>query len=301
MFNVDRLRVAGAGLVCLLITPFASAEPGSRGHVSLEYQFVEQKSFYLSDGDTKVDLGKITAHTVQLDVAYNLNERWTVSVGVPWVMKKYDGPLDIHNHQLLDFPRDRKNRDDGSYYRKFGNYEIGAFRHFQYRDYSITPLVLLEIPSNPYTYFALSAPGDGLKKMSLGLQVSAPIGLSNFYTRGEYMYTFVEEAPGSVNVDHHRFQGELGYFVNPRWSLRAFALGRVGNGLDFPEDYPNFTDEVWYEHDKTMSHEFVNLGLGLTCQLNSKYSVSTWTQRMVWGRNSNTNDTALYVQVGFSF
>lgn len=299
--QLRRGALSGA-FACALFGATTVHAEGDRGYFSIEYQHVVQESFYFSDGDTKLDFGgDLVARTLQFDLYYNLNDRWSVSLGVPVVSKRYEGPI-AHNPLTLDNPRpDNKFLDNGEWQTSIANIELGLYRHFQYRDMTITPFVLLEIPSHPYEFFGLAAPGDGLEKGTLGLQLATPIGLSNFYTRMEYSYTFVEEAPGSVNVDHHRFQTELGYFFSPRFTGRVFALGRVGNGLNFPEDYPSLTDEVFYYHDQTMSHEFVNVGAGVEYQVNERYSVSTWMQEIVWGRNTNTNDLALYFQIGFSF
>ena len=296
IFNLS----VGALLAAALL-PLAQAAEGGRNYLSIEMQYVEQKNYRDSSGK-KISLGgTLVARTIQFDWYHDINDQWTVSLGVPWVSKKYSGPI-AHDPLALDTPRpNREFYDDGEYHNAFANIEAGVYRHFSYRDIHLSPFILLEIPSHNYDIFGLAAPGDGLKKLGVGLQAGSPIGFTNFYLRGEYMYMFAETAPGGVNVDHHRFQAEVGYFFNEQWTARVFALGRIGNGLDFPEDYPSLTDDIFYYHDQTMSHEFVNVGVGVEYRINSKYSLSSWTQQLIDGKNSNTTEQALYLQLGISF
>jgi len=297
------MHLAGfVGLLCLFLPGLVNAaEGGNRGYISLEAQYVTQKGFVFGDGKTEIDLGKLTARTLQFDLHYNLTDRWSVSLSLPFVSKKYKGPF-AHDPLLLDNPRpDNEFLDDGSYQNNFANFEFGVYRRLQYRDFDFTPFAILVVPSHNYETFGLAAADEGLIMLRFGLQISAPIGLSNFYTRGEYAYVITEDTPGNVNINHQRLQAELGYFLSPRWTARLFAVGRIGNGFDFPDDYPSLTDERWYNHDQTMSHEFINLGIGLEYRVSERYSVSSWTQEMVWGRNSNTTADAFYLQLAYAF
>lgn len=283
------------------LTIGAPAAVAEKGYLSVQYQYVEQEGFIFGDGETEIDLGKLVAQTLQFDLLYHLNDQWSVELGVPVVRKRYNGPV-RHDPLALDNPRPGNEfLDDGSWQTNIANIELGLTRHFSYRDISISPFVRLEIPSHNYETFGLAAAGDGLHKLMLGTGVSAPIGLSNFYLRGEYLYTFSERGGEGINVNHHRFQAELGYFFNAQWAGRIFAVGRIGNGLDFPEDFPSLTDERWYQHDQTMSHEFVNLGVGLSYQLSARRNISFWTQELIEGRNTNTTDAAYYLQFGYAF
>ncbi|MEM1229127.1 MAG: hypothetical protein AAGI15_01215 [Pseudomonadota bacterium] len=296
-----RVRVVVSMLGICLSLILAGSARAEGGYLSVQYQYVEQEGFIFGDGETEVDLGRLIAQTLQFDLLYHLNDRWSVEVGLPIVRKRYNGPI-RHDPLLLDNPRpDNEFLDDGSWQTNVANIELGLSRHFQYRDITISPFLRFEVPSHNYEVYGLAAAGDGLKKVMLGTGISAPIGLSNFYLRGEWGYTFSERGGDGINVNHHRFQAELGYFLNRRWTARVFALGRIGNGLDFPEDYPSLTDEIWYRHDQTMSHEFINVGVGFDYQVSARYNVSFWTQELVEGRNTNTTDAAYYLQVGYAF
>lgn len=64
-------------------------------------------------------------------------------------------------------------------------------------------------------------------------------------------------------------------------SGRIFFLLKDGNGLDFPDDFPTpRTDERWYQHDRMVKHNYMNVGVGLDRGINEKYSLSSATMAL---------------------
>lgn len=260
-----------------------AADSGSRaghGHMSLSFQSISVDGFESAIGE--IPIGKIDTRTLVVDVEYNLTDRITIIAGIPYVRKRYRGPFQ-HNPLLLDPPRPSiPNVDQGDWNSDFQDFHLG----FRYRAKDgpivIEPYVFLGVPSNEYPFFANAAVGTHQGRLDVGSGFTWFPGLSNAYYRADVAYVFVEQILG-VNVNHWRISGEIGYQINSRWTGRVFTQLKKGKGLVFPNDFPTpRTDELWYQHDRLVKHNYMNSGIGVDWTINSDYHLSVNVMTQVW-------------------
>ena len=129
-------------------------------------------------------------------------------------------------------------------------------------------------------------------------------GLSNAYYRADIGYVFVEETLG-VSVNYWNIRAEAGYQFGPRFTGRLFGLLKKGSGLSVPDDFPGFpgqlTDELWYQHDRLLKHNYLNIGIGLDWALNDQYSLSGNYREMSWADQVNILEYALTLSLTRTF
>jgi len=97
---------------------------------------------------------------------------------------------------------------------------------------------------------------------------------------------------------------EAGYFFSQRLSGRAFVMYRDGRGLNFPVDFPppaERTDEMWYQHDRLVKHNFTNVGLGADLRLNDRYRLSTSVLTMLRATQIHDVEYAISLTLSRSF
>ncbi len=78
----------------LFVAPCLAEESGSRkghGHMSVSYQYISVDGFESSIG--KLPIGTVDTHSINFDIEYNVTERLTLAFGIPYVIKRYKGPV----------------------------------------------------------------------------------------------------------------------------------------------------------------------------------------------------------------
>jgi hypothetical protein len=292
--------IGGLSLLIFHASP-GSAEENRQGHghASVGYQYISVDGFESSIGT--LDVGTTDTHAFVFDLEYNVTDRLALNVGLPLVMKRYQGPLP-HRVSGLDPPNDTAPFiDDGRYHTRWQDFHFGARYLAKSGSLQIEPYVGLEIPSNEYPFYALAAVGQNVNKLEIGTSFTYVPPISDAFFRLVIGHVFVEETLG-VNIDHWRVRGGAGYFFAPRLSGRAFFLLKEGNGLIFPDDFPPpRTDEHWYQHDRMVRHNYMNIGVGLDYAFNEKYAVSLSVMTMAWAEQILVMKYATNVSVIRSF
>ena len=294
------------GSLLLLTSNVNAAEVDPRKGGSqfvLSYQFNTTDGFESDIGE--LPIGSIDTHVLNFELQYALTDRLTVIAGVPYVRKRYNnGPLP-HDPLLLDPPRPYiENVDLGGWNSGFQDINIGAKYRVREGTFFVEPFVYLGTPSHEYPFFGNAAIGQQLTRLQVGSSFMWYPGLSNAYYRANIGYVFVEETLG-VSVNYWNILAEAGYQFGPRISGRLFGLLKKGSGLSVPTDYPGFpdqlTDELWYQHDRMLKHNYLNIGIGLDWSLNDRYSVSANYMTMVWADQVNILKYALTLSVARAF
>ncbi|TXS93012.1 transporter [Parahaliea maris] len=247
--------------------------------MSIGYQYIHIDGYEATFG--KLDLGTTDTHILNFDVSFAVTDRWSVSLGIPLVRKRYHGPLP-HDPDSIIPPADQENIDDGKFRTDFQDFHLGVnYRAWENANFSFSPFISYGTPSHDYPFFGNAAIGQNLWKLELGFDLVYVPTFSYWYFRFAPSYEFVEETLG-VNINNVRVNAAAGYFVTDRVSLNAFVLAKQGKGLDFPEDFPPpRNDEFWFNHDRMARHNYVNLGLGLEWQVDPMYHVSLSWMTMV--------------------
>ena len=252
----------------------ASAEVGAKGsgYFAATYQFIHTDGFQASTGE--LPAGTTDTHVLNLDFGYHLTDKWFATLGIPLIRKRYQGGSP-HDPSQLDPPRDSEFIDDGSYHTNFQDWYLKlSYLAWNDRSWRIEPFAALGVPSNDYPFFAASAVGQNLTEFEIGADVNYTPAISDAWYRVELAYVFVEKTLG-VSVNHWLVNAEAGYFFSPRWSGRLFMLLKKGDGLDFPDDFPPpRTGEQWYQHDRLVKHNYLNVGAGINWFINERYSLN---------------------------
>jgi hypothetical protein len=297
---------AAIGSLQLVTSDVNAAEIEPRkgsGQFVLTYQFNTTDGFESSIGD--LPIGSIDTHVLNFELEYALTDRLTVIAGLPYVRKRYnDGPLP-HDPLLLDPPRPYiENVDQGDWNSGFQDINFGAKYLVREGTFSIEPFVYVGIPSQEYPFYGNAAIGQQLTRVQVGSSFMWSPGLSNAYYRADVGYVFVEETLG-VSVNYWNIRLEAGYQFAPRISGRLFGLLKKGSGLSVPDDFPGFpgqlTDELWYQHDRTLKHNYMNIGVGLDWLLNDHYSLSANYMTMVWADQVNILEYAFTLSLARAF
>jgi hypothetical protein len=294
------------GLFLLATSTVNASELESRkgsGQVVLTYQYNFTDGFESDIGE--LPIGSIDTHVLSLDLEYALTDRLTIVAGIPYVRKRYnDGPLP-HDPLLLVPPRPEiENVDHGGWNSDFQDFNIGVRYRAREGAFSFAPFAFLGIPSHEYPFYGNAAVGQQLKRLQVGSTLMWYPGLSNAYYRADIGYAFVEKTLG-VSVNYWNIRAEAGYQFGPRFTGRLFGLLKKGSGTSVPTDYPGFpgqlTDELWYQHDRMLKHNYLNIGIGLDWALNDQYSLSSNYMEMVWKDQVNILDFAFSLSLVRAF
>ena len=277
-----RVRVPAALLwlsLTVVATTDLAADDGGRaghGHISVGYQFQTADSLQATIGE--IDIGPVETHSAFVEIEYNLTDRLSVAASLPYVMRRYRGPLE-HDPLLLDPPRpDIENVDQGGWNSGIQDIHLGVrYRWYESPTFSVEPHLSVGIPSHDYPFFGNAAIGQRQDRLEIGAAFRYSPGLSDAYYGLDISHAFVEQVLG-VSIDHWRINAEVGYIFTPRLSGRLFALVKEGDGLDFPDDFPApRNDERWFQHDRLVKHNFVNVGAGLSWAFARDYQLgATW-------------------------
>lgn len=260
------------------------------GSVSLTFQMIEVSNFNNSVQD--VDIGSVSTRSAYLELEYALAERWLLTVGVPYVKKRYDGPAKHDPLKLVPPRPDVAFLDDGRYHSSLQDFVIGMRYLLDTEPLLLQPFVVAYVPTHDYPHFAQAAVGQNLWRFEVGLEATHYLPFSDWYYRLAGSYTFVEETLG-INVNHFRLHGELGYFLKPEFSLNIFFHGKDGRGDDATTFPPSKRfDERWYQHDRTARHAYLNVGLGGDWLFSDKYQLTASAFTSVWGETVHLVDWA---------
>jgi len=220
----------------------------------------------------KLDIGTTDTQSLNFEVLFRLNNHWSVSAGLPLMMRRYNGPA-AHHPDDLDHPLDTEFVDDGEYHADFQDFHLQVNYLALSGALSVEPFITIGIPSHDYTYLGHAAVGQNLKRAGFGATFSYLPLLDDYYLSFSPSYVFVEETLGT-SIDHWLVHLEAGYLLNERWAIRAFGILKEGHGKDFPSDFPPpRTDEWWSQHDRMLRNNYINLGVGVDWFINNEYAL----------------------------
>jgi len=260
------------------------------GSVFLDYQYIDVRKF--QNGVNEVPIGEVQTQSLYLQVDYVVSERLRLELGIPYIKKRASG-APTHNPATLDPPHPEVSFiDDGKYRGKFQDFYFGANYLWINNPVRLEPFFHVFIPSHDYQFFANSAVGQDLWRVEFGLELTHFLPFSDWYYRAGVGYNIMEQTVG-VNVNHFRFNAELGYFFTPNFSLNVFGIARKGNG-NSAQAFPPWkrTDEAWFQHDRTTRHGSANVGVGADWFFHDNLELSANAFTTVWGDSVHWVDFA---------
>lgn len=250
-------------LLCGFLAPAFAQDgrgPRTRGAYSLVYEYIREGKVRLNGGDAEI--GTSDTQVLLFDVDLSINDKWSFFGSIPFVTKRYNGDSPHVPETIDDHHVDEPFIDDGAYHSDFQDLVFGFRYALPMTRVQVEPYIGAGIPTNDYPIFAHAAVGQNLQRLDVGAVITYIPPFSNFYYSFTLTKAFVEQI-ADVNVDHWRFDGEIGYLINPRWTVRGYFLGRTGNGLEFPDDFPPPRNDLhWYEHEGVLAREYLVVGFG---------------------------------------
>ena len=289
-------------VMCLATSTSAQADAGD-GSLRLEYQYIRTGNFDSSVGE--IDIGNTDAHVVMLSGSYAFTDRLTAYASIPWIKKRHTGALP-HN-PTTDFqsfePQDLTLVDDGSYHSDWQDLYIGIQYLARDERLKLSPFIGYGQPSNDYPFYGHAAVGRNLWHLPVGVAWSFEPYFEKWYLGGSVAYVFTEKTLG-VDVSHWLANVNLGYYVTPRFAPRLFVSAKYGSkGLDWPDDFDlgNLDSVDFYNHDRTIKHNWVNAGIGFDFILNDKYQLTGSWFTMVDPDQVNIVDRAWTLAITRSF
>jgi hypothetical protein len=322
---VTALAIAAAGTTWAdsipQVEPGApSATPASddfqetgRGHgsISVAYLNTYVNGFHI-DNSTELPL-VFHSQGIALDFEYFVADTWSLHVGLPYIDNRYNGvphcpttaPPQCANVPALN-PQHPESafHDDNQYHGAWQDWTLGTAWHTHINDYFIVPSLTAIVPSHDYPFFTNAAVGQRLKQLMLATTLAHQFAFTNFYYKVGYAYVISEHVLG-IDTGYQRFDGELGWFVNEKFSVRGFLTGRIGNGISAAELSPTLTagatNAYWYHHDQIARHNYRGIGVGFDYALSGRYTFSAGVQHAIYGNTVYDFKYALETRLTRSF
>jgi len=261
-----------------------AAEYEPRGVASVALQHLHTDGLEGTDG--KYDVGNTDTQSLLFAVEYYVTERWTLAASLPLIRKRYQGPVPHQPTSIVPPKSENLFIDTGNYHTEWQDVHLGVeYLAIRTPSLLVQPFVDYGFPSNDYPYFAGSAVGQNLSGVGFGVNLTYLPQLSDYYVRLAPQYVLMQKTRHQ-SINDWLIDAEVGYFVGPRWTLRAFARWKTGMGLDFPDDYPPpRNDEYWYEHDRMVRHNSADVGIGVDWNASPRTTVSLSALTSVWNED----------------
>lgn len=293
-----------ANIIAIVATLFCGAclgqawvPPKGEGEFSITYQNAYTADHLWGDG-SRADLGKVRLLGMTQAVDFGLTDKLAVTAALPVFSGKYTGDAP---HALPI--------DDGHYH---GGVQDLAFTvRYQTTEKPVvfTPFMGFSVPTWSYQHFAHSAIGTSMWTVGLGLNVGRRLDpvLPNGYFQARYTYVITEKIQAgamAVRPNKSRMDGELGYFVSPRFSVHANANALITHSpLDSPQDIgePVITNPLFFHHDQIEATRYFNFGGGVNVSATKSLDVFATVARTVWGENMHKLSLGLAVGMSWSF
>ena len=284
--------------VAAAVTPapaFAQAwlAPRGEGSFSLGYMNMWVNEHVFDDG-VPFDGGRIDTQAVNLNLGYAVTDRFSLSVGLPFVASRYRGDQPHARNGVVTL-------DNGSYHGTFQDFRFEARYMATTGSLVVTPFVGVGLPSHGYEYFAHTAPGKDIKEFQGGVSIGRRLDpvLADAYFQARYAYAIPERVLG---ISHNRsnFDVELGYFVTPALTLRALSFVQVSHG-GFHELYDIVTPEDFEHHDQLARTNFFELGFSAAYALTRSLDGYVSWLKTISARNTHMIAGALSVGISVNF
>ncbi len=285
----------------------------SAGHGSISVAFFDTaiNGFWLRS-DLKLPLGSVHMLGTGLDASYNLSSAWTVYGGIRYFTGRAQTPEMFINcpsttaaPQCANYPPQNPQHpsapflDDGKYHGAWQDWNFGVAYHANIGNYYITPAATAYIPTHDYPTFGNAVVGQDLRQLLLAVTLSHQFDFTNFYYKLGYGYAISQHVLG-IDTGYQRFDGELGWFVNDKFSVRSFVTGRAGFGARAGLGPPSF-DDFWYERQRFTQHDYRAYGLGFDYGLGDRYTAAFNIQHEFWGDSVYDFKYALEARLTRSF
>jgi hypothetical protein len=278
----------------------AFVPPAGEGNLTISYQNMFAQGHWDLNGDRMIGdscCDPSQGHAIVLEAELGLSSRLAVNVSIPYIRSKYEG---THPH-LIGGVGEVQEWDNGLYHGTFQDFRIAVRYNIARRPFVITPLAEVIVPSHHYPNLAHAAVGKDLRAYVAGVAaggfLDAFLPRLFFHTQVSFARVQGAEDVAGVRPNRSRVEGELGYFITPRLSVRALESYQVTyDGFDL-ESFTPMTSAVIHStgveippsyrryHDQLQRSNYLTLGGGVGFALNESMEVFVDAAKMVWGES----------------
>lgn len=271
----------------------AQAWVGDKGalDLSLDYNLGISDKVIQDKGPDFTSAGT-TAHQFTLGAEYVPVDRLAVSVGLPLVLLRYSGTLNMYPHP------GGGSYDDGNTHTTLTDLRVGVRYQVLDEPIALTPHIAVTIPVASYETVGNTVAGRHLKALHLGVGIGHVFGEAT-YVHLLYEFSVVEKydrtpVTATFGQDRSDFAATIGHkLLDQRLDIHIDANGRVTHGgvnfseINFaapPSDPATF--DVAQFHDAILAENIYLVGGGVGYQLNNALGVSLSGRLFVAGKNT---------------
>jgi hypothetical protein len=299
LFRLVSAAAAAVGLVAIPRAASAQAFVPSAGDVSLTFSYQNLLAVGHLDlngermeGDSGYD--PTQGHGFVTDVEFGLTDRLAVSGSIPFIASRYEG---AHPH-IVGGVGPVQDWDNGEYHSTFQDFRIGVRYNLVRRPIAATPFFEFVLPSHHYPSNAHAAVGKDLRAYIVGGAAGGFLDawLPRMYFHTVVSHAWVQEAVG-IRPNRSRVEGELGYFITPRISVRFLESYQfTHDGIDLLSFTPMtqgivhstgepIAGEYRRHHDRLQRSNYLTFGGGVAYALNDSVGVVVEAAKIAWGEN----------------
>jgi hypothetical protein len=257
-------------------------------YISIVYTNMYSNRHYLPV--EQVDLGEIDANTLLFDATYGLSDRVAISLGMPLVVSRYQGP---RPHQPLNPSR----LDDGQWHPTFQDVRFSLrYNAIRRGAFAVTPFVGSALPSHSYEHWAHAAPGINLNQMHVGVTAASLLDqiTPGLFIQGRYALGITQPV-ADVTPTRSNMDVEVGYFISTE--LRAFSLVAAQKshaGIDVSLNLAQVgTVAQIQNHDRISRDDFLHVGGGVSFSLTERLDLYSAFLTQIAGRNGHKMNRSL--------
>jgi hypothetical protein len=272
--------------------------PPGEGNITISYQNLFARGHLDLNGDRMIGdscCDPTQGHALVMEAEFGLTEHLAVNGSIPYIAAKYEG---THPHLIGGIAGQIRPWDDGKYHATFQDFRVGVRYNVTRRPFAITPSFDVVIPSHHYQSTAHAAPGKDLRAYAAGVAAGGFLDawLPRLFFHTQVSYSRVQKLDG-VRPNRSWEEGELGYFITPRLSVRFLETYQVTHdGIDLVTFTP-MTDGIFHStgiqiasgdrqyHDRLQRSNYLTLGGGAGFALNDSIEIFVDAAKMVWGES----------------
>jgi hypothetical protein len=290
MRSLSSTWLAAILAVTLASSAYAQAwlPPKGSFNVGVVFNDTFNKQHYLSNGDT-TDAGHTRVFVDSLTVSYAPTSRFLIAGTLPFVRTRYMGSK----------PHPGSVVDDGRFHSTVTDLRLQLHYQWIEEPFAFSPYIGVVIPLHDYPTLGHASLGRNLNEQLVGFYTAKSLDqwLPRTYVQARYAYAFVEKRAG-VSHDRSNADIEIGFFPDPRWSVRALASWQhTHGGIDVPLPA---SSPLFPYHDQLIRERYVQVGAGVAWSLNDRFSTYLIYKKSVSGANGHTMNDSFTFGLGYA-
>jgi hypothetical protein len=248
--------------------PFQETAAG-HGSIWAGYTNVFEHDVWVKPDEKKAPFGTVRLQSAFLGGSYNVADDWSINGSIRYV--------DNVAEQIGKPEQDVSSLQDAT---------LGVDWQKHVGGYDITTSATATFPVRDYPTSGGAYAGQHLRQLLLGVALAHQFDFTQIYYRLGYGYAFSQKVLG-FDTGYQRYDAELGWFANERFSVHAFLTGRGGFGLTAYEAvHALATGELTsLQRAQVSQHSYRAWGLGADYDFGNRYVASVSAQHTYWGAN----------------